>query len=203
MIFPTEWELLAHSLERVKAATGLSENKARMCICRAIAARRVDVRFVPTFAHLWPTPGYMININNVFVSPQLRPKDLDWKRSRPLKRSAVGTAAYQRGPYTDQDQVTLELSTADVIEYLCGGLSQKPDENDSVSTTEETKAIIALAVPLQKNPNLRREDALSWCEEQGFKLSWRAFQNRIWPNARSKAGLDPKAPSGRKPKSSR
>jgi hypothetical protein len=203
MILPTEWELLAHSLERVKAVAGLSESEAQMRLCRAIVAQQVAIRFAPAFVHRWPTPGYMININNVFVSPKLRPKDLDWKSSRPLKRSAVGMAPFQRGSYTDQDQVTLELSTADVTEHLCGGLSENPVKNDVVITTEETKAIEALAVPLQKNPNLKREDARSWCKKHGFKLSMRAFQNRVWPSARSKARLEPKAPSGRKPKSSR
>jgi hypothetical protein len=210
MIFPTEGELLAHSLERVKAATGLNENKAKVRLCRAMADMRVAVRFAPTWVTFGPTggytisaSGYTINTNFPVVSPRLRPKDLDWISSRPLKRSAVGTAPFQRGSYTDQEHVTLELSTADVIERLCGGLSQNPHENDPVKTTEEAKAISALAVALQRNPNLRREDASSWCNDHCFKLSTRAFQNRVWPSARLKAGLDPKAPSGRKPKSSR
>jgi hypothetical protein len=105
------------------------------------------------------------------------------------------------GSWTDRDPVTLELWTAHVIEVLCGGAREISSENEK--PTVKTEAINVLASLLRENPKLKRAEAFSWCKRQGFKLSGRGFQNRVWPDARKKAGLDPKAPAGRKPKSSR
>jgi hypothetical protein len=68
---------------------------------------------------------------------------------------------------------------------------------------EETAATKSLATHLKNNPDLRRDDAAVWCGDQGYTLSDRGFQSRVWPKAREAAGLDAKANPGRKRKSSR
>ena len=100
------------------------------------------------------------------------------------------------GAWREQDAVTIQLSADDVNDLLGGGVNEYPRD-------AETEAIDALALLLKEKPTLRRADARAWCDEKGFKLSGRAFQYRVWPSARERAGLGRKAPPGPKPKSFR
>jgi hypothetical protein len=68
---------------------------------------------------------------------------------------------------------------------------------------DETAAIKALASHLKSNPHLKKAEAKSWCRKARFNLTGNAFQYRVWPKARERAGLEARAPAGRRPKSSR
>jgi hypothetical protein len=68
---------------------------------------------------------------------------------------------------------------------------------------DESAAVKALAEELRQNPNLRRAVAAGWCAKAGFKISKRGFQDRVWPRARTRAGLPELGLPGRKAKSSR
>ena len=63
--------------------------------------------------------------------------------------------------------------------------------------TDETHAIELLKDELKQNPAMTRADAMQICKP--FGIGERGFQNRVWPNARAKAGLSPLAEAGRKP----
>jgi hypothetical protein len=67
---------------------------------------------------------------------------------------------------------------------------------------QESSAIKALSKHLDQNRQLKRAEASSWCDSQGFKLTIRAF-SRVWPKARKNAGLPAKGRVGRPRKSSR
>jgi hypothetical protein len=73
----------------------------------------------------------------------------------------------------------------------------------TTTARDETAAIKALASQLRIDSKLKRDEARSWCRKEGFNLSWRGFQQRVWPSAREQAELEVRAPPGRKRKSSR
>ncbi len=64
--------------------------------------------------------------------------------------------------------------------------------------SDETAAKRELAEELKKSPEMSRAQARSWCETKGYRVSKRAFLDRIWPNARTTADLPARAPAGRK-----
>jgi hypothetical protein len=68
----------------------------------------------------------------------------------------------------------------------------------SPNLSDEERAAEALASQLRDQQSLTRAGATEWLQAAGFKIGKRSFQNRVWPKARMIAGLDAKAPPGRK-----
>jgi hypothetical protein len=102
-----------------------------------------------------------------------------------------------------ENLVVLELDILGVIDLLGGRGGEILVEKETFSSTIETKATNALASRLKSDGNnLKVEDAFEWCTDAGFNLTWRAFHYRVWPKARTEAGLSAKAPPGPKRKSS-
>lgn len=65
----------------------------------------------------------------------------------------------------------------------------------NATVAAEGRAVAHLADQLRRNPNMTKAEGRTACA--AFKLGGRAFE-RIWPQARIKAGLPPKAAAGRK-----
>jgi len=101
----------------------------------------------------------------------------------------------------------------EVIDWQ-NGIAQDPEGNMYYSmhadfpeygptVADETAAIKALADELARDSALTRAEAKTWLTSAGYKFGHRGFSDRIWPAAREKAKLSPKASPGRKPKSQR
>jgi hypothetical protein len=191
------WEPLADALKRIMA-TGVCEEEAKADLCRAVADRKIDVR-VRIATSDYDMPNQVFSDGNVGVPSHLRPEDLDWTHSRPFAKWPIGPKLGQHYAWItrwkDRPLDLIELSTVDVVEILCSGADGK---KSSATARHENDAKKALASHLKNNPELRRSEAEAWCRTSGYDLTRRGFQNRVWPEARVQAGLEPKAPSGRK-----
>jgi hypothetical protein len=200
--YTPDWEPLADALKRVMA-TGVSEDEAKTDLCRAVADRKIDVR-VRIAASDHAMGGGVFSDGNVRPPPHLGPGDLDWMQSRPFAQWRIGPKLGEHYTWIvgweNRPLDLIELSTADVVEILCG---DGDEEIVLPAAKQETAAIKALASHLKSNPQVTRVEAVAWCRASGHNVSERGFQSRVWPRARAQAGLQPKAPPGRKRKSSR
>jgi hypothetical protein len=147
-------------------AAGAEEDEAKTDLCRAVADRKIDVR-VRIAASVRAMGGRVFSDGNVGVPSQLRPGDLDWTQSRPFRPWRIGPRLGEHyswiSGWENQPLDLIELSTADVVEILCGSGSGK------VSSTvgQETAASRALAIHLKSNPQITRAEAKAWCETSG------------------------------------
>lgn len=201
MAYTPDQEPIADALKRV-SATGVSEDEAKIDLCHAMADRKINVR-VRIAQSDNRFKGQVFSGPNVKIPVDLKPGDLDWSRSCPLQPWSIGPVGPQRyswiGDWEKRPIDLIEVSTSDVSRIF--GLGSDKGKTGSRRTTmvnQETNAIHALALHLRENPNLKREEAISWCKKRGLTLSARGFQNRVWPAAREEAGLSKKAPAGRK-----
>jgi hypothetical protein len=197
-----DFEPLADALKRVMA-TGISQDEAKLDLCRAVGDKKINFR-VRIAQNDDRFGGKWFPHRNVGVPSHLSTDDLDWSRSCPLKAwpiGPVGPESYEWvAGWKDRPIDLLELSTNDVSRILCGSHSDGTDSKEAHRTAvttvgQETKAIHALATHLKENPNLKRKEAVTWCRNQGFALSGRGFQDRVWPDAREAAGLTKKSPT--------
>jgi hypothetical protein len=75
-----------------------------------------------------------------------------------------------------------------------------PERHELLTARIETKAITFLVPLLKTNRDITRGEAWKKCKQKFPTLSERGFRSRIWPDAREGAGLESKAPAGRRPK---
>jgi len=68
---------------------------------------------------------------------------------------------------------------------------------------DEKKAIELLVPLLEEHSDMSRDRAIKMLSEAGVKMSGKGFQHRVWPAARTRAGLPPLAAPGRKKKRDR
>lgn len=203
MVYISKWEELREALARVMA-TGIGEDAAKRDICNALGDGNISVRIRRSSDPEWRVS------KDVFIPPRLYPDDFCWFLSRwqytnPLHRYQLGLCQDLPDGLRLWDAATIELCREDVTNALCkegvtntlGRRLEETPAKSKVTVRDENGAIKSLAVYLKANQDLKRSDAANWCRTQGFKLSGRGFQ-RVWPQARAKAGLGAKAPAGRK-----
>jgi len=71
--------------------------------------------------------------------------------------------------------------------------------NDSATAGAENRAVQHLAILLRAEKDLTKASARKACQQ--FHLSGQGFEDRVWPKARERAGLPPRARAGRKSRS--
>jgi hypothetical protein len=197
-----DWEQLADALKRVVSA-GIDEEEAKNDLCRAVVDRKIGVRVRIAMTD-YSMRGQVFSGRNVGVPPHLKSADLDWAQSRPFAQWPIGPWGPENYTWIEEWKNRpldlIELSTADVIEVLCG---RKSGKVSSATAWHETAAVTALATHLKTDPQLTRAQAAAWCKASGHNVSGRGFQSRVWPKARALAGLQATAPPGRKKKLAR
>jgi hypothetical protein len=87
----------------------------------------------------------------------------------------------------------LLIETAAVREWIDGASA---GSGHTSTIKDESEATTYLAGKLKQDRDLKKDDAEAECKR--FGLSKRGFLNRVWPDAREKAGLPAIAPPGRK-----
>ena len=112
------WERLPDVVRLVMAGAGVSEQQAREKICQALSGGELGFR-----ARLRWHPTKRMRSKSVLDSadfeplPTLRPDDLDWEQSRPLKPWTVKHGAFKLpGRW---ELAWIEISKSDVTRVLC------------------------------------------------------------------------------------
>ncbi len=144
MRYVSEWEPLSDAATRVMEAAGVSKEEAQSDICQAIADRAVKFR---AKLERHTTKGLRASKTvlegTAFQIPTaIKPKDLDWERSRPVKPWFV-----QRGisiTHGHWDLEWVELSRTDVTNVLCRtgtpGESAQPASRETGPTSRSRPA---------------------------------------------------------------
>jgi hypothetical protein len=102
-------------------------------------------------------------------------------------------APFANGLRDDADWICIARDSLDALLRRLG-LSH----GGAAKAKDEADAIRHLAEKLKENPGMTRGEANAECEP--FAITKRGFLNRVFPKAREKAGLPPRALAGRKRK---
>ena len=118
MRYVSGWELLSDATTRVMAAPRVSKDEAQSDICQAIVDGAVKIRCrLKRHTTNQMTSKAELDGNAFEIPTRIKPDDLDWEGSRPLKPWTV-----RRGSYPisgDWDLEWIELSRTDVMNVLC------------------------------------------------------------------------------------
>jgi hypothetical protein len=184
---PEEFESESEVIERLELA-GLSKDRAR----RAVRDMLPDRRYLKRVVWVDRATGAFISDQLVRVAPRLDE----------INRDSGGTR-----------HAKIEILIADVKWYLdrtelladVGAVGATPSNvrGPAEKLAGESAAIKALASHLKDHRDITRVAAREWLVKQGFAVSGRGFQQRVWPEARDLAGMEAIAPRGAKRKSSR
>lgn len=121
MAYVSEWERLSEALTRVMAAGELTEDEAQTDICRAIADGAVNIRGKLGRQTTGPlrASDTVLEGKDFYISNEIKPKDLDWERSRPVKPWIVRRENFKVPGHWELEWI--ELFSTDVTNVLCPG----------------------------------------------------------------------------------
>ena len=186
-------------LDHVKAAKNCQEPEARRQIGLAIGDYVLPVRWADEKPPRWAIAG-LTPLDDTPPHDAVYWQECETDKNdpnrvlepRPYDPALVDEATAQeldksrrfRAPLFDRKQVEKSLWPAKSTSGL------------------ETRATAALKQRLEENNTMTRGEALEFCQKDYPALSERA-RRRVWSRGREAAGLDPKAPAGRKPRPKR
>ena len=121
MAYVSQWECLSDVLTRVMEANGCLNHEAQSDICRAIADGAIEFRCKLKKHATGPMRANdtVLETKAFEISPEIKPEDLDWERSRPRKPWRVRRGAFPSPG--DWELEWIELRRTDVTNRLCIG----------------------------------------------------------------------------------
>ena len=178
MAYVPVWERLSDAATRVMEAAGVSKDEAQVDICQAIVDGAVQFRCRLKRHTTKPMTSKAVLDGNAFLQiTKLKPDDLDWEGSRPLKPWTV-----RRGSYPipgDWELACLKLSKTDVTNVLCraetqGETAQRASRETGATsrsrpTFERAQRVIREFYP-QGVPGQAVEPNSNLCRRVGEKL---------------------------------
>lgn len=119
MVYISPWERLSEALARVRKATGLPQTEAQSDICRAIAERAIKVqgKLGQRLNSPMRSPDTVLEGAAFRISTDLKPEDLDWVRSCPIKEWVVRREVFKLPGHWELEWI--ELFRSDVTTALC------------------------------------------------------------------------------------
>jgi hypothetical protein len=116
-----DWEPLPSAVARLMAV-GVKEDQAKLTLCQMIVDRRVAVRL--TVAKGTSDIAGMFVGPNIKLPIHLKPNNLDWEKSRPLKPWSIGPYLLQRFSWKSRPVALIEVRTCDIIDWTENLLGQ-------------------------------------------------------------------------------
>jgi hypothetical protein len=121
------WETLADALRRLIAA-GSTESGAKRDLCDAIADQAISVQLVFAADARLNLPELAVSAADFDVPARINPRDIDWKRSRPIKQwpltarppsEPMSLYLARAGPLLERKLGAIKVRTSEVTKVLC------------------------------------------------------------------------------------
>ena len=137
MSYVRAWQRLSEAITSIMADAGGSREEAQTDICQAIADRTVKIQGkLKRHTTRLTTSKKVFEGKDFLIPEKIKPADLDWESSRPLKSWSVHREIF--GFSGSWELEWIELFRTDVTNVLCGG----PTERRSRPVRERTQQAI-------------------------------------------------------------
>ena len=147
MPYVPAWERLADAIRRVTAGRRPKE-LAQTDLCRAIADGTVNIRCKLKRHTTGFTSKAVLEGKDFEIPTEIKPEDLNWETSCPVKPWLVRRGSYSIPGYWDLEWI--EVCRADVTKALCAAKEQ--DENTQHASSETPASTSRLALESQELP---------------------------------------------------
>ena len=151
------WERLADAIKRVSAG-GRPIEMAKTDLCRAIADGTVNIRCkLKRHTIRLSTSKAVLEGKDFHIPTEIKPKDLDWETSCPVKPWYVRRGRYSPSGYWHLELI--QVCRADVTKVLCVAKEREPTQNAAVETPATATSPLAL----------ESQQPLAWSNNQGLR----------------------------------